>query len=237
MRLTATAEVLGLALLSLFLACAPALPRLGTTPLEAWAAISYVWSVWLLARNHPAGWLVGIAGVVLYGRLFWEVRLFGEVALQGFYFVTSLQAIWIWRRQRGASASLPERPVGRAPVAWVAGALVLGSLGVIGLRWALLERAGAAPFWDALTTVVSVIAHLYLMGRWVESWYLWIAVDTIYVPLYASRELYLTAGLYAVFWVLAVRGLLHFRRLYAERLEAERGDGSGPAPVVEAPCA
>tara|TARA_R110002072_G_scaffold150267_2_gene298561 strand:- start:277 stop:489 length:213 start_codon:yes stop_codon:yes gene_type:complete len=54
------------------------------------------------------------------------------------------------------------------------------------------------------------------MGRFVESWYLWIAVDTIYVPLYASRELYVTAGLYAVFWLLALRGLLHFRRLYRE---------------------
>jgi nicotinamide mononucleotide transporter len=42
---------------------------------------------------------------------------------------------------------------------------------------------GAAPFWDALTTILSAIAQLYLMERYLESWYLWIVADTIYVPL------------------------------------------------------
>ena len=225
MRLSLRLELAALVVLSLLLILAPAYPALLTTPLEAWAAVSYVWSVWLLARNHPAGWFVGLAGVVLYGLLFWRVRLFGEVGLQGFYFVTSLQGIWIWRRSRGEAAA--ERPVSRLPVALGVAGLVLGLAAFLALRWALLAREGAAPTWDALTTVVSVIAHLYLLGRFVESWYLWIAVDTIYVPLYASRELYLTAGLYAVFWLLALRGLLHFRRLCAEGQAAQSLAGEG----------
>jgi nicotinamide mononucleotide transporter len=221
-----------LALLSLVLVVAPWLDLswLVLTHLEAWAAVSFAWSVWLLARNHPAGWFVGLVGVSLYGKLFWDVKLYGEVGLQVFYFVTSLQAIWIWRRQREPqardSSTASERPVGLVPRSWIALSVVVGVPAFLGLRWLLLDRAGASPTWDALTTVLSVIAHLYLMGRFVESWYLWIAVDTIYVPLYASRELYVTAGLYAVFWVLAVRGLLHFRRLQRE---------GGGAPAMRDP--
>jgi len=215
-------EVALLALLSLALVVAPwlELSWLILTHLEAWAAVSFAWSVWLLARNHPAGWFVGLLGVSLYGLLFWQVKLYGEVGLQAFYFLTSLQAIWIWRRAREPladdSSARAERPVGRIPRFWLLLSALVGLVAFAALRWLLLDRAGASPTWDALTTVLSVVAHLYLMGRFVESWYLWIAVDTIYVPLYASRELYVTAGLYAVFWVLALRGLLHFRQLYRE---------------------
>ena len=222
MPLSLRIEVGLLALLSLVLVTAPwlDLPWGVLTHLEAWAAVSFAWSVWLLARNHPAGWFVGLFGVSLYGLLFWQVKLYGEVGLQAFYFLTSLQAIWLWRHAQEPlvrDASTPsERPVGRIPPSWIALSAVVGVLAFVALRWFLLERAGASPTWDALTTVLSVLAHLYLMGRFVESWYLWIAVDTIYVPLYASRELYVTAGLYAVFWLLALRGLLHFRRLYRE---------------------
>lgn len=219
MPLSARVEALALALLSAFLVAAPwlELTWLVLTHLEAWAAVSFAWSVWLLARNHPAGWFVGLLGVSLYGKLFWDVKLYGEVGLQVFYFLTSLQAIWIWRRRPEPAArdvDVPaERPVSNLPRAWLVLSALVGTAAFLALRWLLQDRAGASPTWDALTTVLSVIAHLYLMGRFVESWYLWIAVDTIYVPLYASRELYVTSGLYVVFWILAIRGLLHFREL------------------------
>jgi nicotinamide mononucleotide transporter len=82
------------------------------------------------------------------------------------------------------------------------------------LQAVLSKLGGAAPFWDALTTVLSLTAQLYLMQRYLESWYIWILVDTIYVPLYASRGLYLTSGLYAVFFVMAAIGLYNFRNIY-----------------------
>ena len=75
----------------------------------------------------------------------------------------------------------------------------------------------AAPYWDALTVVMSLTAHLYLMWRFVDSWYLWISVDVIYLPLYVSRGLALTAVLYAVFLVMSVGGLRRFRALLPER--------------------
>ncbi len=39
-----------------------------------------------------------------------------------------------------------------------------------------------------------------------ESWLGWIVVDTIYVPLYLSKGLYLTAILYAIFLCMAIIG-------------------------------
>ncbi len=48
--------------------------------------------------------------------------------------------------------------------------------------------------------------------KWLENWTLWIALDVVYVGMFVFKRLYLTAGLYAVFLVLAVIGLREWRR-------------------------
>ena len=45
-----------------------------------------------------------------------------------------------------------------------------------------------------------------------ECWPLWIALDVIYVGLFLSKELYLTAVLYTVFTALAVAGWRAWQR-------------------------
>ncbi len=190
-------------------------------PLEVAAVAVSALSVWLLARNNPLGWWLALIGVTLYAVIFYRTRLFAEVGIQIVYFVTSLKAISIWL---GGGENQTAKPVSRVSKRLIGLTLALGVVGVVALRLLLIELRGAAPFWDAVTTVVSLSAHLYLMERYVESWHQWVAVDVIYVPLYASRELYLTSGLYAVFLVMAIYGLFNFKRLY-EQQQARLGAG------------
>jgi nicotinamide mononucleotide transporter len=62
------------------------------------------------------------------------------------------------------------------------------------------------PWWDTLTTVLSIAAQLLLMRKVLENWVCWIAVDVLSIGLYVAKGVYLTAGLYGVFLVLAVLG-------------------------------
>lgn len=73
----------------------------------------------------------------------------------------------------------------------------------------LLDRAtdSTVPFWDALTTALSLAATYGQCRKKVESWYLWIAADVVYIPLYAYKGLYLTSLLYAGFLLLCAVGL------------------------------
>ena len=90
--------------------------------------------------------------------------------------------------------------------------LLLIPLGTWGFREILLVVNGAAPFWDSLTTVLSLAAQCLLCRKRFENWFLWIAADVIYVPLYLSRHLPLTAVLYAVFLGMCLIGVREWSR-------------------------
>ena len=163
---------------------------------NAWMAAS----IGLAAFNRVATWPVGIVGCVLFGLLFHRSQLYADALLQVFFVATSATGWWHWRR-----TDLP--PVTRtAPGALVAMA-VAGAAVTAGYGALLLHFTDAwAPFADSAVLAFSVVAQLLLMRRRLETWAFWLLVNTVSVPLFASRGLMLTAALYAAFWCNAVWG-------------------------------
>jgi nicotinamide mononucleotide transporter len=184
--------------------------------LEVVSFIAYGWSTWLLAKNRSLGWWIGLIGVVGYMIVFYRVQLFAETGIQTFYLITSLQAIYIWVR---GGQDNTEKPVTHVPQKLLYATVPLAIIGVFVIQQWLIYVHGAFPLVDALTTVMSLVAHLYLMQRYVESWYIWIAVDVIYLPLYASRELFLTSILYVALLLMSIQGLITFRSIINQHKE------------------
>ena len=89
------------------------------------------------------------------------------------------------------------------------------------LRELLIAAQGAAPFWDALTTVISLGALALQAGKRIDNWLWWIAADLVYVPLYLWRGLPLTALLYAIFLAMCLVGWRQWRASLAAA-QAER---------------
>ena len=108
----------------------------------------------------------------------------------------------------------PERTrlvVGRSP-RWVFVARRrLRDLGTWGLTIVLGAVHDIAPFWDALTTCLSLAAQALLNWKKLENWYFWIAADVIYVPLYVVKRLDLTAIVYVLFLSMCFFGLREWR--------------------------
>jgi nicotinamide mononucleotide transporter len=65
----------------------------------------------------------------------------------------------------------------------------------------------AVPWLDAGLTSYSLVAQYWTARQRVANWWLWIGVDLVYTGLFLWKALYLTAGLYAAFVVMAVLGL------------------------------
>ena len=92
--------------------------------------------------------------------------------------------------------------------------MVSGTVVALAYGWLLYRFTDAfAPFLDSVVLAFSVVGQLLLIARRVENWWCWLLVNTIAVPLYASRGLFLTAVLYAAFWVNALVALRRWRQL------------------------
>lgn len=181
------------------------------SPLEIAANAFTAACIVLAGRNNVHTWWTGIVGCSLFGLVFYETKLYADAVLQ-VLFIASGVAGWIhWVRGKGGPRDLPVRWTPPARMAAFAAAAIAFALAQ---AWLLARYTdAAAPLADSFVFGFSVLAQLLLMGRRVENWAVWIVVNTIAVPLFASRELYLTAALYAFYWVNAVVSLLHWRRL------------------------
>lgn len=179
------------------------------TPLEIAANLFATASIALAARNHLHTWWTGIVGCALFTVLFAQSQLYADATLQIFFIAAS---VWGWRQWlRGEQgAGLPVRNTSPRTLALMA----VAALAVTAIYGSLLHfwTDAYAPFLDSAVLAFSVVAQLLLMQRRVETWPLWLLVNTLSVPLFASRGLTLTAVLYAAYWVNAWYGWWHWRR-------------------------
>ena len=176
---------------------------------EALGATTGALCVWLAARSDFWTWPLGIANNLLYLAVFWGSRLYADALLQLVYAAISVYGIWRWRAGRGAAAV---RPVERASARELGLVALAALVGAAGLGLVLTGHTDSdVPWADAATTAVSLAAQWLMSRRMIENWYLWIAVDVVYVPLYVYKGLHVTAGLYFVFLLLCLVGLRHWR--------------------------
>lgn len=168
--------------------------------------------VWLTVRFNIWNFPIGIANNVFFLTLFWTARLYADASLQIVYLVLGAVGWWEWlhggeRRTRREMAHARVRML-----------IWLGVL-IVPVTWALtliLGRAhDIAPFWDALTTALSLAAQWLLNLKKFENWFFWIAADVVYVPLYFVKVLYLTGIVYVLFSTMCLMGLRAWRRQLA----------------------
>jgi len=164
---------------------------------EACGFVTGAVCVWLVTRGNIWNWPVGLLNNLFFAFLFWRARLFADMGLQGMLSGsrdTGVGGEWL---HGGKNHSRLEVTHGTR-AEWIGIALFL-VFGTWGLRELLIVVNGAAPFWDSLTTALCLAAQYLLCRKRIENWWLWIAADLIYVPLYLQRHLPLTAVLYAGF--------------------------------------
>ena len=178
--------------------------------LELAAALTGAISVWLSVRQNIWSWPTAIVNVVLYTVVFWDAKLYADMGLQGIYTVLSLYGWYQWLY---GGAGRTELRVTRTPPRVAAILTLIAAAGSALLGTLLRQTTDAAlPFMDSFLSSTSLVAQWMMTKKLLENWLVWIAVDVLYVGMFLFKGLYLTAGLYAVFLGLAVRGYLDWRR-------------------------
>ena len=68
------------------------------------------------------------------------------------------------------------------------------------------------PFIDAFTTVASLTAQFLLTQKKIDNWIIWILVNLVTIPLYFYKGLYFFSGLFVVYLILCISGLIEWRK-------------------------
>lgn len=173
--------------------------------IELIGAVLSAWGVWLTARRRPWCWPVGLLSVGVYAWVFIDAKLYSDALLQGAFGALIVYG-WIrWLHHLDTDGRVQ---IATLPTAQAMTHLLAGAIGALVLGYAMHRWTDAAlPWLDAALTAFSLVAQWWQGRRHVAAWWLWIAVDVVYVGEYVYKDLLITAVLYAGFVVLAVIGL------------------------------
>jgi nicotinamide mononucleotide transporter len=175
---------------------------------EALGFVTGAACVYLVVRQNVWNFPLGIANNIFFLILFVGARLYGDAGLQLVYLALGA---WGWYAWLHGGPNRTALRVARSSPRLLALVALFVCAGTVALTLSLRAAKGAAPLLDAFTTVLSLAAQYLLNRKLVESWLLWITADVVYIYLYVSRGLRLTAVLYFVFLCLCVAGLVSWR--------------------------
>lgn len=177
---------------------------LGTA--ELIATMFSIACVYQLANQKIINFLWGSIGVIIFGWIFYEVKLYSDMMLQLFYFLPiQIFSAWWWYEHRVGKQEMKVKGLTQIDSAiWLSVIAITSAL--LGFNMMYLTNA-SFPYWDALTTMMSVVAQYLMMKKIWQSWILWISMDIIAINIYHLKGLEITAGLYLVFFFLANYGL------------------------------
>src|SRR5882757_961436 len=159
------------------------------------------------------GWPLLVVSSGLYGWLFFASRLYGDVAVQVYFALSSLWGWWEWvfgRRRTGAGpaalrvARLARPARVRLVALWLAAWPLLG---------AILARYTDTdvPYFNGFPAAGSFIGQILMGLKYIECWPVWIVVDVSAAVLYATKSLWLTSALSLIFALLALVGWKRWR--------------------------
>jgi nicotinamide mononucleotide transporter len=184
--------------------------------IETLAVIFTIIDVWLTTKRHILTWPVGIIGVILYGIVFWNSRLYSDFGLQ-FVFLAQSIVGWITWSRHLEDVKTHTRVTCMTPkemAYWFSG----GIWAYIILAIVMKKYTNAAVPWvDSFVAVFSLIANWLLAKRKLENWYVWILANTIYVGLFLYKGLYLSSVLYAGLIYLDIVGLKDWTKKLKEQ--------------------
>lgn len=165
----------------------------------------------LATFEKPLCWPFGIVScTVIAVEDFSMLQLYADGVLQIFYVIMGFAGLYFWLFRNAPGTSLR---VSSMPLMHHVAAIAIAAAVSVPLAYLLGRFTDAAfSYLDTLTTLLSLWATWLLVRKVLENWLFWIAIDVVYVYLYAMRGGDLIAVLYAVYLLVAVWGFFRWRK-------------------------
>lgn len=172
--------------------------------IEIIAVVFSLLSVVLSIKNNILTWPVGIVGIIFYTILFYQNEIWGNMNLQFLFILQSIHGWYNWGKPN------------KYKISWLENSKNLISTTIlltIFVTIILLSINDKVPYFDGITTSLSIIGIILLSFRKIETWLYWVVADSIFVWFFITEKLYLSALVYFIFLLLAILGLKEWKKI------------------------
>ncbi|MBS4012327.1 MAG: nicotinamide riboside transporter PnuC [Bacteroidetes bacterium] len=189
-----------------------------TTILEYIAVVFGLLSVWYARKANILVFPSGIISTVIYIYICFFAQLYADMGINFFYAGMSIYGWYAWTRRDANKKTIPIRWNSvREQIAGIA-AVIIGFWIILWVLWILKSNdtdyiSSYIPYIDAFTTAIFIVGMWFMARKRIENWIYWIIGDLISVPLYFHKGLVFTSFQFFVFLILAVMGLLEWKRM------------------------
>jgi nicotinamide mononucleotide transporter len=192
-----------------------------TTWLEAVAVIAGIASVFYSRIENILVYPVGLINTIIYIYLSFKGQLFGEATVNLYYTIMSVYGWILWVKRDALQHHVINVEFSDRKM-WIQQVLSFLFFYVtifFALSYLKKEFApGAIPFADAFASATAFTGMWLMARKKVESWWWWIATNIASIPLYFVKGYVFTSVYYLILLVMAVFGLMEWRRRAASTI-------------------
>jgi len=186
-----------------------------TTWLEAVAVIAGIASVFYSRIENILVYPVGLINTIIYIYLSFKGQLFGEATVNLYYTIMSVYGWILWVKRDALQHHVINVEFSDRKM-WIQQVLFFLFFYVtifFALSYLKKEFApGAIPFADAFASATAFTGMWLMARKKVESWWWWVATNIASIPLYFVKGYVFTSVYYLILLVMAVFGLMEWRR-------------------------
>ena len=181
--------------------------------LEIVAVIFGLLSVWFAKKDNILVFPTGLVSTSIFVYLLWKWTLWGDMMINGYYFVMSIYGWYHWTRKKGDTE---EFPISKISTSEKRIAIIL-FIFTVAFVVSVYQYFGKFTTWYAY--VDTFITGIFFVGMWlmakrkVENWIFWIIGDVLSIPLYFAKGYTFTSFQYIVFTVVAIFGYLEWKKI------------------------
>lgn len=168
------------------------------SPDNPWALLSSLFgvcSVVLCAQGKLITFFFGFGQILTYSYVCWQEKFYAALAINAFYFLSQIYGIYEWRKRQ--QTATPFRRLNKTFFLVLCVVLIVLSL-LVGY-WLSLYTDDTQPYLDAFTTVPAFAAQILLVLAYREQWFIWLAIDILYMIMWLKAESYCMSAQY-LFW-------------------------------------
>jgi nicotinamide mononucleotide transporter len=179
-----------------------------TNGIEISGIITSILGVYFSTKQKAVAWIWSIIASILYGILFYQNNLYSDMELQGFFVLMAVFGLLNWKKNENSWK--PQKSPINQLIMGIGFTLLFGFIS--GYLHQHYSPNVSFPYVDSSLTGLSIWGTWLAANKKIENWIVWISADIVYTGMYFQKELYMTGILYLIFVLLAIQGLISWKK-------------------------